>query len=354
MRKAEERKGTTEQIHGGDIYRHPEVTDFSVNSNPLGPPKGVIQALEESLGEIACYPDMRCEKLREAIGQFEQTPPEAVLCGNGAAELFFAAAWAQKPRKGLVTAPAFSEYERALGAAGGQTEFYELREEQEFEIGADFLERINPEVDLVFLCSPNNPTGWPLEQDFVNEALERCRACGARLVLDECFIDFLEDPGQYEARDLIREYPELLVVKAFTKSFAMPGLRLGYALCGDRKFLERMQEMLQPWNVSLPAQIAGVAALQGAEGYLEETRKVVARGRAFLREGLEACGFPVYGSRANYVFFKGRPGLYREALAAGFLIRDCGNYRGLPEGFFRVAVRTEEENERLMAWLRRS
>ena len=253
-----------------------------------------------------------------------------------------------------MTAPAFSEYERALGAAGGQTEFYELREEQEFEIGADFLERINPEVDLVFLCSPNNPTGWPLEQEFVKEALERCRACGARLVLDECFIDFLEDPGQYEARDLIREYPELLVVKAFTKSFAMPGLRLGYALCGDRKFLERMQEMLQPWNVSLPAQVAGVAALQGAEGYLEETRKVVARGRAFIREGLEACGFPVYGSKANYVFFKGRPGLYREALAAGFLIRDCGNYRGLPEGFFRVAVRTEEENERLMAWLRRS
>ena len=161
MRKAEERKGTTEQIHGGDIYRHPEVTDFSVNSNPLGPPKGVIQALEESLGEIARYPDMRCEKLREAIGQFEQVPPEAVLCGNGAAELFFAAAWAQKPRKGLVTAPAFSEYERALGAAGGQTEFYELKEEQEFEIGADFLERITPEVDLVFLCSPNNPTGWP-------------------------------------------------------------------------------------------------------------------------------------------------------------------------------------------------
>ena len=115
MRKIEERKETTEQIHGGDIYRHPEATDFSVNSNPLALPKGVIRALEESLGEIACYPDMRCEKLREAIGQFEQTPPEAVLCGNGAAELFFAAAWAQKPRKGLVTAPAFSEYERLWG-----------------------------------------------------------------------------------------------------------------------------------------------------------------------------------------------------------------------------------------------
>ena len=158
MRKIEERKETTEQIHGGDIYRHPEATDFSVNSNPLGPPKGVIRALEESLGEIACYPDMRCEKLREAIGQFEQTPPEAVLCGNGAAELFFAAAWAQKPRKGLVTAPAFSEYERALGAAGGQTEFYELKEEQEFEIGADFLERINPEVDPVSYTHLTLPT----------------------------------------------------------------------------------------------------------------------------------------------------------------------------------------------------
>lgn len=237
-----------------------------------------------------------------------------MLCGNGAAELFFAAAWAQKPRKGLVTAPAFSEYERALGAAGGQTEFYELREEQEFEIGADFLERINPEVDLVFLCSPNNPTGWPLEQEFVKEALERCRACGARLVLDECFIDFLEDPGQYEVRDLIREYPELLVVKAFTKSFAMPGLRLGYALCGDRKFLERMQEMaFQPWNVSLPAQVAGRGGPSGAEGYLEETRKVVAREGRLSGKAWRPAGFLSMVPKQTMYFskegrgFTGRP-----------------------------------------------
>lgn len=349
-----QRQEGQEQVHGGDIYRHQNVTDFSVNSNPLGPPEAVIEALREGAGQIHHYPDVECEKLREAIGAFEQVPPEEILCGNGAAELFFAAVFAERPRRGLLTAPAFAEYGRALQAVGAKSEFYPLREEDQFQVGEDFLERITPKTDLVFLCSPNNPTGQPIRRSLIRKVLEKCEACGARLILDECFLDFLEAPKEYEALELKKDHPQMLVVKAFTKTFAMPGVRLGYGISGDREFLGRMRTMLQPWNVSLLAQAGGAAALNNAEAYLAKTRQVVAREREYLRRNLEDLGFQVYGSQANYLFFRGREGLYREALEAGFLIRDCGNYRELGPGYYRIAVRKRAENERLIEWLRRS
>lgn len=349
-----QRQEGQEQVHGGDIYRHQNVTDFSVNSNPLGPPEAVIEALREGAGQIQHYPDVECEKLREAIGAFEQVPPEEILCGNGAAELFFAAVFAESPRRGLLTAPAFAEYERALQAVGAKSEFYPLREEAQFQVGEDFLEWITPKTDLVFLCSPNNPTGQPIKRSLIRKVLEKCEACGARLILDECFLDFLEAPKEYEVLEFKKDHPQILVVKAFTKTFAMPGVRLGYGISGDREFLERMGAMLQPWNVSLLAQAGGVAALKNAEAYLAKTRQMVAHEREYLRKNLADLGFQVYGSQANYLFFRGREGLYREALEAGFLIRDCGNYRGLAPGYYRIAVRKRAENERLIEWLRRS
>ena len=148
----------------------------------------------------------------------------------------------------------------------------------------------------------------------------------------------------------LKEYPELLIVKAFTKTFCMPGLRLGYALCGDDGFLEKMEGCLQPWNVSVPAQIAGAAAMHHSETYLKETRKFLKKERERMRSEMEKAGDRVIGSSANYLFFTSRAGLYEKALEAGFLIRDCGNYRGLTEGYYRVAVRTKEENERWIAW----
>lgn len=341
-------------VHGGDIYRNQNVTDFSVNSNPLGPPEAVTEALRRCVAEIVHYPDVRCQRLKEAISRWEGVGLEEILCGNGAAELFFAAVWAARPRKALLTAPAFAEYERALRAAGAQIVFHDLKETQEFCIDEEFERKITSQIDLVFLCSPNNPTGQPVEKERVRRILERCQECGAVLILDECFVDFLDEPERFEAMGLRKTYPNLVIVKAFTKIFAMPGLRLGYAVCADPEFLRKMGETLQPWNVSLMAQEGGVAAISQAEEYVAATRRAVARGRTYLRDNLERLGFRVYGSHANYLFFKGKPGLYERALEAGFLIRDCGNYRGLEAGFYRIAVRTPEENARWIEWLKQS
>ena len=304
---------------------------------------------------------------------------EEILCGNGAAELFFAAVQAVCPQKALVIAPSFSEYEEALRSVGAEVEYYYLCEEDNFQIREDYVDKLSEEIDMIFLCNPNNPTGVLLERKFILEVLKRCKEKNSLFVLDEsfvdfveepenhtikdmlnivvildeCFLEFLDEPNRYEMSDLRGEYPNLLIIKAFTKIFSMPGLRLGYAISSNQDILEEMSWKLQQWNVSVPAQMAGVAALEKPKEYIRQTREYVSGQREYMRNIMKMMGYVVFASKANYLFFKGRPGLEKEALEAGFLIRDCQNYEGLSEGFYRIAVRTKEENERLITWLGR-
>ena len=278
---------------------------------------------------------------------------EEILCGNGAAELFFAAVQAVWPQKALVIAPSFSEYEEALRSVGAEVEYYYLCEEDNFQIREDYVDKLSEEIDMIFLCNPNNPTGQTIDRDMLIKILDRCKKQNIVVILDECFLEFLDEPNRYEMSDLRGEYPNLLIIKAFTKIFSMPGLRLGYAISSNQDILEEMSWKLQQWNVSVPAQMAGVAALEKPKEYIRQTREYVSGQREYMRNIMKMMGYVVFASKANYLFFKGRPGLEKEALKAGFLIRDCQNYEGLSEGFYRIAVRTKEENERLITWLGR-
>ena len=278
---------------------------------------------------------------------------EEILCGNGAAELFFAAVQAVWPQKALVIAPSFSEYEEALRSVGAEVEYYYLCEEDNFQIRRDYVDKLSEEIDMIFLCNPNNPTGQTIDRDMLIKILDRCKKQNIVVILDECFLEFLDEPNRYEMSDLRGEYPNLLIIKAFTKIFSMPGLRLGYAISSNQDILEEMSFKLQQWNVSVPAQMAGVAALEKPKEYIRRTREYVSGQREYMRNIMKMMGYVVFASKANYLLFKGRPGLEKEALEAGFLIRDCQNYEGLSEGFYRIAVRTKEENERLITWLGR-
>jgi threonine-phosphate decarboxylase len=344
------------QIHGGDIYRNPQVMDFSVNTNPLGPPAGVLKVVQTCAAQIVHYPDIWCEELVDAISKYERVEPEEVLCGNGAAELIYALVQAERPGKAILTAPSFAEYERALAGVGTEITYYECRETEEFCIRQDLVEMITEEYDMLVLCNPGNPTGQTIRKDQLLEIADQCQKCGITLVLDECFLDFLEDHALYEMTEVRDQYPNMIILKAFTKLFCMPGIRLGYAICAEQTRLQKMQDMLQPWNVSVLAQNCGIEALKDCDEYIKETKSYLTRERDYLKkelQKLENLKIQIYGSQANYLFFKGPEGLYERALAEGFLIRDCANYRGLGTGYYRISVRRHEENERLIAWLKR-
>ncbi len=335
------------QIHGGDVYRYKNALDFSSNMNPLGTPESVIRAAAESISLISNYPDVRQEELISGIADWEGVPKEWIFCGNGAAEVIFTLVHALKPKKALLTAPTFAEYEQALRAENTEISFHDLKEGKGFLPDEDLLSDITEETDLVFLCNPNNPTGALVEPSLMDRILEKCRETDTFLVIDECFQDFISDPERYTRKEDLKTNQKLFLLKAFTKRYAMAGIRLGYGLTSNNMLLERMHDCVQPWNVSIPAQAGGVAALKET-AYLEEGRNLVFEEQVYLKEGLKQLGFKVYDSKANYIFFHGPAGLVEKAWESGILIRDCSNYRGLEEGYYRVAVRRREENEKLL------
>ncbi len=346
-----------ELIHGGDIesYRlaYGRVPlDFSANCNPLGVPPGVVRAIRDAAPQADRYPDPLCRELGAAIAGSVGVQPQQVLCGNGAADLIHRLALAGQPRQALVPAPSFAEYELALGAIGCKVIRHLLKPEHGFALTESILPALKPGIEMIFLCNPHNPTGLTADPALLLRILEACESKGILLVMDECFNGFLDEPAKHTLRRLLSGYRHLLIIDAFTKLCGMAGVRLGYGLSGDEALLRRMRRAGQPWAVSSPAQAAGIAALR-EHAYIRRTRALMRKERPYLIDALRALGMKVIGGEANYIFFYSEnPHLAGKMRDAGILIRDCRNYTGLSQGYYRIAVRTHEENLRLIEALK--
>lgn len=335
--------------HGGDWTG--TYLDFSANVSPFGVPDGVQRAIREAASVADRYPDPLCRRLRAAIGDAERVPPDWILCGNGAADLIYRAAFAQRPKRAVVTAPAFSEYETALSLSDCDIVRYPLCAERDFRLDAGFLNVLTPETDMAFLCQPNNPTGVTTEKALLFRILKRCREIECRLVLDECFLDFLERPEDFSLKDALSDFPNLAILRAFTKFYGMAGVRLGYALCSDAAFSDAMRRSGPPWSVSVLAQAAGIAALRETDS-VSRLRALISVERPRLYSELREMGLRVIPGEANFLLFQSPSPLDEPLKRRGIVLRNCGNFRGLDHTWYRVAVRTEAENRRLTAALR--
>ena len=332
--------------HGGDIYGGEVELDFSANTNPFGTPQGILDAVRSALPEMHRFPDPYCRKLTQAISDFEEVSREYILCGNGAADLIYAYCEAVRPKLAVELAPTFSEYALGLERVGSRVERYYLRQENEFELGEGFLPYLTEtKPDAVFLCNPNNPTGKIIDAKLMKQILALCKQNGACLFVDECFLD-LSDSGESLKQYLVK-YRNLFILKAFTKSYGMAGIRLGYCMSSNSELLEKLSQSTQPWNVSSIAQAAGVAALQ-EKAFLQKTKDLIVVERQWLKRELEELGFRVCPSSVNYLLFQAPAFLYTKLKAKRIAIRNCDNYFGLGPGWYRIAVRLHEENETLI------
>ena len=400
-------------LHGGEIYDTQAVQyDFSVNINPLGLPDTVRGALVGALDSLTQYPDQECRALRQALAQYTGVPADRILCGNGASELIEAAVRALHPGNILLTAPSFSGYRHAAEGAGVEIRYHMLRREEDFALTDRYLEDLTPDTDMAILCSPANPVGNLVEPDLLTRIVETCEEREIWLMVDECFLGFVPDEEARTTRRFVEpggkpggrfsgplgeqeENPEgrfsdsscrtpedrnrparhLLVLDAFTKRFAMPGIRLGYLMAADPAVLQRIHAQQPEWSVSLPAQAAGCAALaaegikayemeakrsnaistdaKSSEGsYLEAARLMIASERRKMVKALAEMGCRVFPGNANFIFFSSEKELYRRLLARGFLIRNCDNYPGLGRGDYRIAVLRPEQNDALLQAMR--
>jgi threonine-phosphate decarboxylase len=348
--------------HGGNVFavardlglQASDILDFSASINPLGPAPGVRDAMGKAFETLIHYPDSDCTLLREALAKRHGVKPGNICVANGSTELIYLLPRLVQGKRALVIAPPFSEYARALERDGFQVDYLVLDASDGFRLPmAEMGERLSAGFDICILGNPGNPTGRLYTFSEVERLFHLCRAGGTLLVVDEAFMDFCEEES---AKLLAAENGGILILRSMTKFYAMPGLRLGYAIASE-SMTGVVSALREPWSVNTLAQAAGFASL-AATGYGEATRRVIEEERNYLCHRLSAIPeLKPYPSAANFLLLEilngDRSGeVYMKlALEHHILIRDCANFIGLNDRFIRVAVRGREENDRLIAAL---
>ena len=354
----------TQPTHGGNVYKAAQeqrvpveqIIDFSASINALGPPAAVLRAIRSAVKQIVHYPDPDCRRLRQELSLRCGVDPNMILVGNGSSELIHLLPRALRIKSALIIGPTFEEYARALLEAGSVVQYVLAKREQRFRPPLqDVLKWFSAKqtkLDAVFLCNPNNPTGQVMNRQALRELAEVVERQQGWLIVDEAFIDYCQEQSVVS---LLKEHPHMVVLRSLTKFYAMPGLRIGYAL-GASKVVDLLKERQPPWSVNSLAQEVSCAVLQD-ETYAKKSRIFMENERSCFVRGLRSfSGLQVYSSAANFVLI-GLPawtsaGEVTDRLASErLLVRDCSTLPGLTTQMIRVAIRTAKENQRLLTAL---
>ena len=373
-------------FHGGNIYKVfreknlKEILDYSSNINPYGIPESLKSRIIENLEILERYPDPDYVELREKLAHLNKVDMSDIVLGNGATEIIFLFMKVINPKKILIVSPTFGEYERAVKAVGTsrnsidlscsddnknienkkiEIEYFELKESDDFNLNIGNLKNeLEKKYDLLIICNPNNPTGKFLKLAQTEEILKECNKYDTKLFIDEAFIEFLEDGMKESIINTEGNKKNLFVTRAFTKFFAIPGLRLGYGMYFDKELEKKISEKKEPWSVNNFAEMAGLTVLDDAE-YIEKTLKWIAEEKIYMYEKLnEISGIKVYETEVNFITGKIDEKLFSEGLNVkvlrekmleqGILIRDASNFKFLDERFFRLAIKDRESNKRVI------
>ncbi len=336
--------------HGGNVYRIAQelgisentLIDFSASINPLGVSERVKELIKRELDGLVNYPDPDTVELRKEIAAYHGIGEDTIICGNGSTELIYLIPRVFRPRNVLITAPAFSEYERAcLLNHELRIMNYELKEENGFSIEPNiFIEQMQG-CDMAFLCNPNNPTGGLLSREAVLEIAGAARKAKCYLVVDEAFIDFI---SRESVITNVKDNPYLIVLRSMTKFYALTGLRIGYGVFNE-EVIEKVKAFKEPWTVNSLAQKTAVTALED-DHYADKTFRLMIEEKSYMERSFDEMGIRYYPSAANYYLLKVKDAgsIVSKLKQKGLLARDCSNFKGLGSSYIRVAVKSHEQN----------
>lgn len=351
-----------EHFHGSDLekieqtfhIKKEDITSFSANVNPLGISPKMKEHLKHHIDCITTYPDREYTSLRQSIGRYVNTDYSHILVGNGATELISLFINFHKPKKAILLAPTYSEYQREIERSGGNCSFYFLKEEQNFSLNIEhFKQCLDHTVDLVIICNPNNPTSTALTTNQMEEIVKHCEQHQIFVLVDETYIEFT-DEMLYSSVPLVNQYHNLVILRGISKFFGSPGLRLGYAICGNQKLLSYVKKEQNPWTINSLASLAGEVMFSDKE-FQQQTKQYIKDQRLSICHQLSSIpSLSFIPPVANFVLCNitdkkiTANELFEICIQKGLMIRDCATFEGLSPYFFRFCFMEQEKNNQLL------
>lgn len=352
-----------EHFHGSDLekieqvygIKKEDITSFSANVNPLGVSYKLRETLANHIDAITTYPDREYTALRTCIANYVHTNIDHIIVGNGSTELISLFIQIKHPKKAFIIGPTYSEYEREVSLGGGRSHYYSLKEEDDFSLDIRKLkEELSPDVDLLILCNPNNPTSSQVSRKDMRKILDICKHKDIFVMVDETYVEFSEDIEDVTSIPLTDYYNNIIILRGISKFFAAPGLRLGYAICGNRDLLKEINQKKNPWTINSLAAIAGEIMFTDTE-YIETTKKLICSERKRIVARLEQCpNLKLYPPTANFILLRilkdevTSMDLFEAAIRKGFMIRDCSTFPFLDNKYIRFCFMEPEKNDALI------
>ena len=340
-------------LHGGNIYdfqRSEEIIDFSSNINPFGPPEYALHAAEAALSVINRYPDTEQRVLKRSFAAWFGISPENFVFGNGASELISAILSALHPKRLITVAPTFLGYSACAFNLGISVVEIPANPDLDFAFPVEQIKKSFREGDIIIVCQPNNPTGRSWKAEELNELAEICRGGNGWLVVDECFVT-LSYPAVYSSVPMIED-DNVIVLKALTKDFSAPGLRVGFIIAKS-SIVSGLRSKLQAWPINSIGEAFAVACAREPEPFLRDSARMIAYERTHLIDALNSFGYHPFPSAANYILVRSShidaKDLQAKLLERSILIRTCGNFRSLDDSYFRIAVRNSVDNNKFIS-----
>lgn len=350
-------------IHGGDLdeisriygIKKEEIYNFGGNVNPLGLPDSVKEAIALNTDAPTNYPDVSYVALREAISDYTGIAPEHITVGNGSTELISMCIKSIAPKKAVIVSPAYSEYLKEIKLAGGEALLFPLKEEDEFMLNIPQLKKVlTPDVDMLVICNPNNPTGTYVTCGQIREILLCCKENDIKLMIDETYVEFSDIKKNVSAMPLVEEFDNLFIIRGTSKFFACPGLRLGYAACSNKGFLNYIDAHKDPWSVNIFAELSGKVMFRD-KAFINKTRSLINTERDKIFKALfDIESVHVYDTQSNFFLLRLKrdditsSDIFNYLIQNKILIRDCADFPYLDNRFIRFCILDEKSNDMLL------
>lgn len=341
-----------EQIYG---IKKEEITSFSANVNPLGVSPMLRSTLSKHIDAITTYPDREYTSLRKCIADYVNTDYENIIMGNGSTELISLFIQIEHPQKALILGPTYSEYEREISLGGGTCLYYPLKEEQGFCLDvAHFTAQLNESIDLLVICNPNNPTSTAVNRKDMRTILDICKQNDIFVMVDETYVEFADNYDEIDSTPLTAFYNNIVILRGTSKFFAAPGLRLGYAITGNRDLIKAINTRKNPWTINSLAVIAGEIMFKDTD-YIQKTRQLISTERARMYNALSKDSrFKVYKPSGNFMLVRliddtlTSELLFDRAIREKMMIRDCSTFPFLDNKYVRFCFMSPEMNDKLL------